>query len=59
MLQLYQVTYQTHYQKKNIVKDEIVGAGAAGMGYISASADSAIDFSDGGLLTAMGTDTGN
>ena len=53
-LQLYQVTYQTH----NIVKDDIVGAGVAGMGYIGASADSATGFSDGGLLTGMGVDTG-
>ena len=43
---------------KNIVKDEIVGAGVAGMVYIGASADSAIGFSDGGLLTGMGADTG-
>ena len=43
---------------KNIVKDEIVGAGAAGMGYIGASADAAIGFSDGGLLTGMGADLG-
>ena len=41
---------------KNIVKDEIVGAGVAGMGYIGASADSAIGFSDGGLLAGMGAD---
>ena len=44
------------FKKKNIVRDDIVGAGVAGMGYIGASADSAIGFSDGGLLTAMGTD---
>ena len=43
---------------KNIVKDEIVGAGVAGIGYIGASADSAIGFSDGGLLTGMGADIG-
>ena len=43
---------------KNIVKDEIVGAGVAGMGYIGASADSAIGFSDGGLLTGLGADIG-
>ena len=44
--------------KKNIVKDEIVGAGVAGMGYIGASADSAIGFSDGGLFTGLGADIG-
>ena len=54
---LYQVTYQTHY-KKNIVKDEIVGAGVAGMGYIGTSADAALGFSDGGLLTGIGADIG-
>ena len=43
---------------QNIVKDEIVGAGVAGMGYIGASADSAIGFSDGGLLTCLGADIG-
>ena len=43
---------------KNIVKDEIVGAGVAGMGYIGASVDTAIGFSDGGLLTGMGADIG-
>ena len=43
---------------KNIIKNGIVGAGVAGMGYMCASADSAIGFSDGGLLTAMGTDIG-
>ena len=43
---------------KNIVKDEIVGAGVAGMGYIGASADAAIGFSDGGILTGMGADIG-
>ena len=43
---------------KNIVKDEIVGAGVAGMGYIGASIDSAIGFSDGGLLTGLGADVG-
>ena len=56
-LQLYQVTYQIHYLK-NTGKDEIVTAGAAGMGYIGASADAAIGFSDGGLLTGMGADIG-
>ena len=43
---------------KNIVKNEIASAGAAGMGYIGASADSAIGFSDGGLLTGLGADIG-
>ena len=42
--------------KKNIVKDGIVSTGVAGGLSIGASADSAIGFSDGGLLTAMGTD---
>ena len=56
---LYQVTYQTHYyKKKNIVKDEIVTAGAAGGLAIGASADSATGFSDGGLLTGLGGDIG-
>ena len=42
---------------KNIVKDEIIRAGAAGMGYIGASADTAIAFfADGGLLTGIGAD---
>ena len=44
--------------KKNIVNNEIVSAGAADMGYIGASADSAIGFADGGLLTGMGVDIG-
>ena len=56
--QLYQVTYQTHYIK-NIVKDEIVGAGVAGGLAIGASADAAIGFSDGGILSGLGTDIGN
>ena len=43
---------------KNIVKNEIVGAGVAGMGYIGASTDSAIGFSDGGLLTGIAVDFG-
>ena len=43
---------------KNIVKDEIVGAGVAGGLAIGASVDSAIGFSDGGLLTGMGADIG-
>ena len=40
----------------NIVKNDIVTAGAASGLAIGASADSAIGFSDGGLLTAMGFD---
>ena len=43
---------------KDIVKNEIVGVGAAGMGYIGASVDSATGFSDGGLLTGLGSDIG-
>ena len=43
---------------KNIVKNEIVGIGAAGGLAIGASVDSAIGFSDGGLLTGMGGDIG-
>ena len=43
---------------KNIVKDEIVTVGAASGLAIGASADSAIGFSDGGLLTGMGADIG-
>ena len=38
------------------MKDEIIAGGVAGMGYIGASADAAIGFSDGGLLTGMGVD---
>ena len=34
----------------------MVTAGVAGMGYIGASADTAIRFSDGGLLTGLGAD---
>ena len=41
---------------KNTVKDEIVGAGVAGGLAIGASADSAIEFSDGGLLNGLGAD---
>ena len=44
--------------KKNIVKDETVTAGTAGMGYIGASTNSAIGFSDGGLLAGLGADIG-
>ena len=43
---------------KNIVKDEIVGAGVAGGLAIGASVDSAIGFSDGGLLSGLGADIG-
>ena len=43
---------------KSIVKDEIVAGGVAGMGYIGASTDSAIGFSDGWLLTGLGADIG-
>ena len=43
---------------KNIVKDEIVGAGVASGLAIGASADSAIGFSDGGLLYGLGADIG-
>ena len=42
----------------NIVKDEIVTAGAAGMGYIGASVDFASGFSDGGLLIGLVADIG-
>ena len=42
----------------NIVKDEIVTAGVAGGLAIGASADSALGFSEGGLLSALATDTG-
>ena len=41
---------------KHIVKDEIVGAGVAGGLAIGASADSAIGFADGGLLSGLGSD---
>ena len=57
VLQLYQVTYQIHLLK-NIVKDEIVGAGVAGGLAVGSTMDSAICFSDGGLLTGMGADIG-
>ena len=43
---------------KNIVKDEIVGAGVAGGLAIGASVDSATGFSDGGLLNGLGVDIG-
>ena len=43
---------------KNIVKDEIVGAGVAGGLAAGATADSAIGFSDGGLLSGLGADIG-
>ena len=44
--------------KKNIVKNEIVGVGAASGLAIGASADTAIGFGDGGLLSGLGADTG-
>ena len=43
---------------KNIVKDEIVGAGVAGGLAIGTTVDSAIGFSDGGLLSGLGADIG-
>ena len=43
---------------KNILKNEIVAGGVAGMGYIGTSADAAIGFSDGGLLIGLGADIG-
>ena len=43
---------------KNIVKNEIVGIGAASGLSIGASADTAIGFSDGGLLAGLGADMG-
>ena len=43
---------------KTIVKDEIIGAGVAGGLAIGTSADSAIGFADGGLLTGLGADIG-
>ena len=43
---------------KNIVKDEIIGAGVAGGLAIGAFADSAIGFADGGLLAGLGADIG-
>ena len=42
----------------NIVKDEIVGAGVAGGLAIGTTVDSAIGFSDGGLLSGLGADIG-
>ena len=57
MLQLYQVTYQIYY-KKNIVKDEIITAGTASGLTIGTTVDSAIGFSDGGLLSGLGADIG-
>ena len=41
---------------KDIVKNEIVGAGAASGLSIGSSADSAIGFADGGLLSGLGAD---
>ena len=43
---------------KTIVKDEKVGAGVASGLSIGASADSAIGFSDGGLLSGLGAGIG-
>ena len=43
---------------KTIVKDGILDLGVAGGVAIGASADSAIGFSDGGLLTGLGADIG-
>ena len=43
---------------KNIVKNELVGAGVAGGLAIGTSADVAIGFSDGGLLSGLGADIG-
>ena len=43
---------------KTIIKDEIIGAGVAGGLATGASADSAIGFADGGLLTGLGADIG-
>ena len=43
---------------KNILKNEIVSAGVAGGLAIGASADSAIGFADGGLLSGLGADIG-
>ena len=43
---------------KTIVKDEIIGAGVASGVATGASADSAIGFADGGVLTGLGADIG-
>ena len=43
---------------KNIVKDEIIGTGTAGGLAAGATVDSAIGFSDGGLLSGLGADIG-
>ena len=45
-------------KQKNIVKDELISAGAASGLAIGASADSAIGFSNGGLLSGLGADVG-
>ena len=42
----------------SIVKNEIVGTGVAGGLAIGTTVDSAIGFSDGGLLSGLGTDIG-
>ena len=44
---------------KDIVKHEIVGAGAAGGLAIGGTMDAGIGFSDAGLLFALGSDIGN
>ena len=41
-----------------MVKNEIVGAGVAGGLAIGTSADAAIGFSDGGLLSGLGAEVG-
>ena len=43
---------------QHIIKDEIVTAGVAGGLAIDTSVDSAIGFSDGGLLSGLGADLG-
>ena len=43
---------------KSIVRNSILDLGVAGGVAIGASADSAIGFSDGGLLTGLGADMG-
>ena len=55
MPQLYQVISNPRF-KKNIIKNNIVGVGAASGLAIGASADSAVGLSDGGLLSGSGAD---
>jgi hypothetical protein len=43
---------------KTIAKDEIIGGAAAGGTSIGATVDSAIGFSDGGLMTGLGAELG-